>query len=111
MSTSEVDCRINGVLATTRGLGNHGDPELKKCVLVEPHTCSMQIDQYAQFVVMATSGVWEILSDQEVTNLLMMVSGFFFSFFFFSFLQRFSLFTCGFSRTCCSQPLCYHRMR
>ena len=76
MSTSEVDCRVNGVLATTRGLGNHGDPELKKCVLVEPHTCSMQIDQYAQFVVMATSGVWEILSDQEVANLLMKVGRF-----------------------------------
>lgn len=76
MSTSEVDCRVNGVLATTRGLGNHGDPELKKCVLVEPHTCSMQIDQYAQFVVMATSGVWEILSDQEVANLLMRVGRF-----------------------------------
>ncbi|KAL8617478.1 hypothetical protein ACOMHN_048116 [Nucella lapillus] len=71
LNTSEVDCRVNGILATTRGLGNHGDPILKKCVPVEPHTYSLQIDQYAQFVVMATSGVWEVLSDQEVGSLLM----------------------------------------
>ncbi|XP_076451912.1 protein phosphatase 2C-like domain-containing protein 1 [Babylonia areolata] len=71
LTTSEMDCRVNGVLATTRGLGNHGDPGLKKCVLVDPHTCSVQIDQYAQFIVMATVGVWEVLSDQEVGSLLM----------------------------------------
>ncbi|KAK7507422.1 hypothetical protein BaRGS_00001357 [Batillaria attramentaria] len=71
VSCSEVDCRVNGVLATTRGLGNHGDLMLKKCVLVEPHTTSVMVDQYAQFLVLATSGVWEIFSEQEVANLLM----------------------------------------
>ncbi|KAK7111235.1 protein phosphatase 2C-like domain-containing protein 1 isoform X2 [Littorina saxatilis] len=70
-STSEVDCRLNGVLSTTRGLGNHGDPALKSCVLVEPHSSSVPIDKFAQFIVMATRGVWEILSDQEVASLLM----------------------------------------
>ena len=34
--------RVNGVLATTRGLGNHGDPDLKKAVIVDPHTMTVR---------------------------------------------------------------------
>ncbi|XP_067687569.1 protein phosphatase 2C-like domain-containing protein 1 [Haliotis asinina] len=71
LSESSRECQVNGVVATTRGLGNHGDLSLKKCLQVEPHTTCVSIDQYAQFLVFATNGVWEIFSDQEVTSLLL----------------------------------------
>ncbi|XP_071100744.1 LOW QUALITY PROTEIN: protein phosphatase 2C-like domain-containing protein 1 [Haliotis cracherodii] len=71
LSESSRECQVNGVVATTRGLGNHGDLSLKKCLQVEPHTTCVPIDQYAQFLVFATNGVWEIFSDQEVTSLLL----------------------------------------
>ncbi|WAR11469.1 PP2D1-like protein [Mya arenaria] len=57
LTESNKDCCVNGVLLTTRGLGNHGDLPLKKCVLVEPHTGSAPIDQYAQFLILATRGL------------------------------------------------------
>ena len=63
-------CLLNGVLHASRGLGYHGDPSLRKQVLVGPYTASVAFDEYAQFVVMATSGVWEVFSDEDVVNLL-----------------------------------------
>ena len=65
--------RVNGVLGTTRGLGNHGDVKLKKCVLVEPYTTSVPIDQYAQFLIIASHGVWEVFTPQEASSLLLKV--------------------------------------
>ena len=74
ISESARDCQVNGVLATTRGIGNHGDVILKKCLLVEPHTLCVPIDQYAQFLVLATHGVWQVFNVQEVTSLLLKVN-------------------------------------
>ena len=73
ISESERELRLNGVLATTRGLGNHGDPGLKKCVITEPYTTSVKIDQYAQFLILATNGVWDVFSEDEAAALLMQV--------------------------------------
>ncbi|XP_019618247.1 PREDICTED: protein phosphatase 2C-like domain-containing protein 1 isoform X1 [Branchiostoma belcheri] len=68
--------RIFGTMATTRGLGNHGDVNIKKCVLNEPFTTCVSIDQYAQFLILASNGVWEVLSDKEAVSLLLqMVPG------------------------------------
>ena len=58
---------------TTRGLGNHGDKKLKKCILVEPYTTCVPIDQYAQFLILATHGVWEVFTKQEAASLLLRV--------------------------------------
>ncbi|GFN89478.1 protein phosphatase 2c-like domain-containing protein 1 [Plakobranchus ocellatus] len=70
LSSSEKDCRVNGVLSVTRSLGNHGDKKLKDCVIVDPYVTSVPIDQYAQILVLASAGVWDVLSDEEVTSLL-----------------------------------------
>ncbi|KAL4217224.1 Protein phosphatase 2C-like domain-containing protein 1 [Mactra antiquata] len=70
LSESTKECQVNGVLLTTRGLGNHGDKNLKKCVIVEPHTISAPIDQYAQFIILATRGVWEVFTEKEAASLL-----------------------------------------
>ncbi|KAJ8319965.1 hypothetical protein KUTeg_001552 [Tegillarca granosa] len=71
LSESSKECRVNGILSATRGLGNHGDKKLKECVIVEPHTISVPIDQYAQFIIIATNGVWKIFSPQEAASLLL----------------------------------------
>ena len=62
--------RVNGVLETTRGLGNHGDPMLKAVVLAEPHTLSITIDSQSEFLILASNGLWEVLSEQEVVSLV-----------------------------------------
>lgn len=71
ISLSEKEMRVNGVVATTRGLGNHGDLALKKSVIVEPHTMSVAVDQYCQFLLLASRGVWEVFTETEATNLLL----------------------------------------
>ena len=65
--------KVNGVLSSTRGLGNHGDVSMRKYVIPTPHTNSVVIDQYAQFLILATNGVWEVFSDKEATSLLLQV--------------------------------------
>ena len=76
VSANEKEMLVNGVLATTRGLGNHGDPPLKKCVITEPYTTSVQIDNYAQCVIIASHGVWEVFTDQEAASLIVQVSSY-----------------------------------
>lgn len=71
---SEKELRVNGILTTTRGLGNHGDVDLKRCVSIEPYTTNVKIDQYAQFLVLASKGLWEVFSEDEVASLLLQVS-------------------------------------
>ena len=52
--------RVNGVLDTTRGLGNHGDPSLKAAVAAEPYTTSVAINSETEFLILATHGIWEV---------------------------------------------------
>jgi len=61
-------------VAATRGLGNHGDPELKQVVIADPSTMSVKIDQYAQMLVLASHGVWEVFSPTEVASILLQAS-------------------------------------
>ncbi|XP_033101576.1 protein phosphatase 2C-like domain-containing protein 1 [Anneissia japonica] len=67
---SQKGARINGVLDTTRGFGNHGDPELKRAVIVDPYTTTVTIDQYAEFLIIATNGLWEVLSEDEAVSII-----------------------------------------
>ena len=68
------DLRVNGILNATRGLGNHGDPPLKKCVISDPYTTSVPIDQYAQILILASNGLWEVFSENEAASLVTQVS-------------------------------------
>ena len=59
--------RVNGVLATSRGFG---DKELKRWVTAEPeiqHRCLSPGDDY---LVLATDGLWDVLSNQQVANIV-----------------------------------------
>lgn len=71
---SQKELRVNGVLTATRGLGNHGDPLLKKCVINEPYTTAVKIDQYAQMMIMASQGVWDVFTPEEAASLSIQVS-------------------------------------
>lgn len=62
--------KANGILDATRGLGNHGDPVLKSAILCEPYTMSVKIDQYAEFLILATNGLWEVLTNEEAVEII-----------------------------------------
>ncbi|NXJ04634.1 PP2D1 protein, partial [Odontophorus gujanensis] len=69
ISTNEPDGLVEGHLRTTRGLGYHGDPTLKRSVIPVPHTISVPIDDSCQFLILASNGLWEILDYNEVCAL------------------------------------------
>jgi protein phosphatase 1L len=64
--------RVNGVLATSRGFG---DRELKKVVSAEPeirHRTLMEGDDY---LVLASDGIWDVLSNQIVAEIVARAGG------------------------------------
>ncbi|NXK20944.1 PP2D1 protein, partial [Arenaria interpres] len=69
ISSSEPGGLVEGHLRTTRGLGHHGDPVLKRCVIPVPHTVSVLIDDTCQFLILASNGLWEVLDYNEVLAL------------------------------------------
>ncbi|XP_051465780.1 protein phosphatase 2C-like domain-containing protein 1 [Apus apus] len=69
ISTNEPDGLVEGYLRTTRGLGHHGDPVLKRSVIPVPHTASVPIDDTCQFLILASNGLWEVLDCNEVLTL------------------------------------------
>ncbi|KAM6315162.1 protein phosphatase 2C-like domain-containing protein 1 [Aegotheles albertisi] len=69
ISTNEPDGLVEGYLRTTRGLGHHGDPVLKRSVIPVPHTISVPIDDTCQCLILASNGLWEVLDYNEVVAL------------------------------------------
>ncbi|NXL94600.1 PP2D1 protein, partial [Alectura lathami] len=69
ISTNEPDGLVEGRLRNTRGLGYHGDPVLKRAVIPVPHSISVPIDSSCQFLILASSGLWEVLDYKEVCAL------------------------------------------
>ncbi|KFW70968.1 Protein phosphatase 2C-like domain-containing protein 1, partial [Pygoscelis adeliae] len=69
ISINEPDGLVEGYLRTTRGLGHHGDPVLKRSVIPVPHTVSVPIDDTCQFLILASNGLWEVLDYNEVLAL------------------------------------------
>ncbi|CAD5122725.1 DgyrCDS11136 [Dimorphilus gyrociliatus] len=73
LSSSKDQKCVNGVLPTTRGLGNHGDPDLRKFVIRKPSTITVKLDNFSQFVVIASKGVWDVFTPDEVATLLLQI--------------------------------------
>ncbi|NXX83722.1 PP2D1 protein, partial [Urocolius indicus] len=71
ISANEPDGLVEGYLRTTRGLGHHGDPALKRSVIPVPYTISVLIDDTCQFLILASNGLWEVLDYNEVLALTM----------------------------------------
>ncbi|KAI7741528.1 hypothetical protein M8C21_022335 [Ambrosia artemisiifolia] len=67
-----VDCRngvwrIQGSLAVSRGIG---DNHLKKWVIAEPETRIVNIRPECEFLILASDGIWDTVSNQEAIDIV-----------------------------------------
>ncbi|KAI3427854.1 Protein-serine/threonine phosphatase [Psidium guajava] len=67
-----VDCcrgvwRIQGSLAVSRSIG---DQHLKRWVIPDPETKTLQITPDCEFIVLASDGLWEKVTNQEAVDLV-----------------------------------------
>ncbi|KAI3793230.1 hypothetical protein L1987_35846 [Smallanthus sonchifolius] len=67
-----VDCRngvwrIQGSLAVSRGIG---DQHLKKWVIAEPETSIINIRPECEFLILASDGIWDTVSNQEAIDIV-----------------------------------------
>ena len=54
---------MNNILGTSRGIG---DSYLKRCVIPNPEVRAQELRPGDDFVVVATDGLWDVLSTSEV---------------------------------------------
>jgi serine/threonine protein phosphatase PrpC len=64
--------RVNGVLATSRGFG---DRELKKVVSAEPEIRHRTLTEGDDYLVLASDGIWDVLSNQIVAEIVARAGG------------------------------------
>ncbi|CAH2058649.1 unnamed protein product [Thlaspi arvense] len=67
-----VDCcngvwRIQGTLAVSRGIG---DRYLKEWVIAEPETRTLQIKPEFEFLILASDGLWDKVTNQEAVDVV-----------------------------------------
>ncbi|KAG2332957.1 hypothetical protein Bca4012_017425 [Brassica carinata] len=58
--------RIQGSLAVSRGIG---DAQLKKWVIAEPETKMLRIEHGHEFLILASDGLWDKVSNQEAVDI------------------------------------------
>ncbi|XP_020087478.1 probable protein phosphatase 2C 32 [Ananas comosus] len=66
-----VDCyrgiwRVQGSLAVSRGIG---DSSLKQWVIPEPETKTLKITPEFEFLILASDGLWDTVSNQEAVDI------------------------------------------
>ncbi|PKU81178.1 probable protein phosphatase 2C 25 [Dendrobium catenatum] len=66
-----IDCsrgvwRLQGSLAVSRGIG---DSHLKQWVIPEPETRVIKIEPECEFLILASDGLWEKVSNQEAVDI------------------------------------------
>lgn len=59
---------VEGITRATRGLGHYGDRKLRKSVIPVPYVVSLPIDSSFQLLVLASSGLWEVLDAHAVAE-------------------------------------------
>ncbi|KAD7480246.1 hypothetical protein R6Q59_009017 [Mikania micrantha] len=59
--------RIQGSLAVSRGIG---DKHLSKWVIAEPETRIINIRPECEFLILASDGIWDTVSNQEAINIV-----------------------------------------
>ncbi len=60
---------VNGVVMTTRGLGNHGDPILKSSIINVPAVCCIPLAD-GQIILVASYGFWQVFDENEAVLLI-----------------------------------------
>ncbi|XP_072268523.1 protein phosphatase 2C-like domain-containing protein 1 [Pyxicephalus adspersus] len=69
--SANEDCGlIEGCSKVTRGLGFHGDPKLKTSIIPAPYTISIPVYSTCQFLILASSGLWEVFGECEVVTMV-----------------------------------------
>lgn len=64
--------RVHGILAISRSIG---DAHLKKWVVAEPETRVLDLEQDMEFLVLASDGLWDVVSNQEAVDTVLSVQG------------------------------------
>ncbi|KAK4771182.1 hypothetical protein SAY87_031714 [Trapa incisa] len=59
--------RVDGQLAVSRAFG---DKSLKEHLSSEPHVVVEEIDDHTDLIVLASDGLWKVMSNQEAVNLI-----------------------------------------
>ncbi|CAA0821498.1 Probable protein phosphatase 2C 58 [Striga hermonthica] len=59
--------RVNGQLAVARAFG---DENLKAHLSSEPDVCNVQVNLSTQFVILASDGLWKVMSNQEAVDIV-----------------------------------------
>jgi len=62
-----INNRVNGSLGVARALGDHS---LKDWVLADPYFSEFTLTEHDRFLVLASDGIFDVMSDQEVVDLL-----------------------------------------
>ncbi|KAJ4909800.1 putative protein phosphatase 2C 14 [Raphanus sativus] len=62
--------RVHGILAISRSIG---DAHLKKWVVAEPETRIFDLEQDMEFLVLASDGLWDVVSNQEAVDTVLTV--------------------------------------
>ncbi|XP_074125306.1 protein phosphatase 2C-like domain-containing protein 1 [Sminthopsis crassicaudata] len=75
ISSNEPTGFTEGIVKITRGLGFHGNPKLRKSVIPVPHTISVSIDDTCQFLIVATTGLWDVIDQNEAAATAMSLFG------------------------------------
>ncbi len=57
--------RVEGVLAVSRAIG---DVNLKPFVTCEPDFVTRKIQEQDMFLVLASDGLWDVMSNEDVAN-------------------------------------------
>jgi len=60
--------RVGGSLAVTRALGDHA---LGVPVTADPHCCVHRLSDADRFVLMASDGVWDVMTDDDARDLVL----------------------------------------
>jgi len=60
--------RVEGVLAVTRAIG---DKRLKKYISAVPEITERKLEAEDDYLILATDGVWDVLSSQEAVDVIM----------------------------------------
>lgn len=62
-----LKCRVNGVLAITRALG---DCYMKNLVIGSPFTTATEITDEDEFLIIACDGLWDVCTDQQAVDMV-----------------------------------------
>ena len=59
--------RVIGILAVTRSFGDHS---YKRYVTARPFVQRVELDESSEFIVLASDGVYDVLSDEAVSDIV-----------------------------------------